>query len=99
MSPMSGIHLDDGGDDHRGGRVEGAFDLASSARCDVSGPRGAGRRWQREPNPDRRVGRLELGGAFTHGRSAQRGRDDSLWLLLDTSPEGRSTDWRPSLTY
>jgi predicted dithiol-disulfide oxidoreductase (DUF899 family) len=24
---------------------------------------------------------------------------DSLWLLLDTVPEGRGTDWRPQLTY
>jgi len=24
---------------------------------------------------------------------------DPLWLLLDTSPEGRGTDWYPSLTY
>jgi predicted dithiol-disulfide oxidoreductase (DUF899 family) len=24
---------------------------------------------------------------------------DPLWVLLDTTPEGRGTDWRPSLTY
>jgi predicted dithiol-disulfide oxidoreductase (DUF899 family) len=24
---------------------------------------------------------------------------DPLWLLLDTTPEGRGTDWHPSLTY
>jgi predicted dithiol-disulfide oxidoreductase (DUF899 family) len=24
---------------------------------------------------------------------------DPLWLLLDTTPEGRGTDWRPSLQY
>jgi predicted dithiol-disulfide oxidoreductase (DUF899 family) len=24
---------------------------------------------------------------------------DPLWLLLDTSPEGRGTDWHPQLTY
>ena len=24
---------------------------------------------------------------------------DPLWLLLDTTPDGRGTDWRPSLTY
>jgi len=24
---------------------------------------------------------------------------DALWLLLDTSPEGRGTDWHPQLTY
>src|SRR3954447_23235255 len=24
---------------------------------------------------------------------------DPLWLLLDTTPEGRGTDWRPSLKY
>lgn len=24
---------------------------------------------------------------------------DPLWLLLDTAPEGRGTDWRPQLTY
>ena len=24
---------------------------------------------------------------------------DPLWLLLDTAPEGRGTDWHPSLTY
>lgn len=24
---------------------------------------------------------------------------DPLWLLLDTTPEGRGEDWHPSLTY
>ena len=24
---------------------------------------------------------------------------DPLWLLLDTVPEGRGTDWHPRLTY
>ena len=24
---------------------------------------------------------------------------DPLWLLLDTTPEGRGTDWHPQLTY
>ena len=24
---------------------------------------------------------------------------DPLWLLLDTTPEGRGTDWYPQLTY
>jgi predicted dithiol-disulfide oxidoreductase (DUF899 family) len=40
------------------------------------------------------------------GDSADPGQDprgavqlDSLWLLLDTTPEGRGTDWYPKLTY
>jgi predicted dithiol-disulfide oxidoreductase (DUF899 family) len=40
------------------------------------------------------------------GEMADPGQDprgavemDPLWLLLDTSPEGRGTDWRPSLSY
>jgi predicted dithiol-disulfide oxidoreductase (DUF899 family) len=24
---------------------------------------------------------------------------DPLWLVLDATPEGRGTDWRPQLTY
>ncbi|MAM09830.1 MAG: hypothetical protein CML23_05100, partial [Rhizobiaceae bacterium] len=24
---------------------------------------------------------------------------DALWLLLDTTPEGRGSDWHPSLSY
>jgi predicted dithiol-disulfide oxidoreductase (DUF899 family) len=40
------------------------------------------------------------------GEMADPGQDprsavemDPLWLLLDTTPEGRGTDWRPSLKY
>jgi len=43
----------------------------------------------------------EITGEMTDPGQDPRGavEMDPLWLLLDTTPEGRGTDWYPSLTY
>ncbi len=43
----------------------------------------------------------EVGGEMADPDQDPRGavEMDPLWLLLDTVPEGRGTDWRPQLTY
>jgi predicted dithiol-disulfide oxidoreductase (DUF899 family) len=43
----------------------------------------------------------EITGEMTDPGQDPRGavEMDPLWLLLDTTPEGRGTDWSPSLTY
>jgi predicted dithiol-disulfide oxidoreductase (DUF899 family) len=43
----------------------------------------------------------EIGGDMADPGQDPRGavEMDALWLVLDTTPEGRGTDWRPSLTY
>ena len=43
----------------------------------------------------------EIGGEMSDPDQDPRGavEMDSLWLLLDTVPDGRGTEWRPQLTY
>lgn len=43
----------------------------------------------------------EIGGAMADPGQDPRGQPemDPLWLLLDTTPDGRGTDWYPRLTY
>lgn len=100
---MSGIHLDDGGGDHRGARDEEAFNPASSAR--VMSP-GLGALIAAGSGSQPRIAGSDASNWVRPLRMADPGQDprsavemDSLWLLFDTSPEGRGTDWRPSLTY
>ena len=43
----------------------------------------------------------EIGGDMADPEQDPRGavEMDPLWLVLDTTPEGRGTDWRPKLKY